>query len=100
MFSVNELCGVKLTEDSFINFDRDGNFIFENDPSFKSIKLTDRFNRTIMVNSYEECEHYVLGGWNSSESMNIEYFSQYFLLILILVSVLKRKYLLRFRYEN
>lgn len=100
MFTVNELCGVKLTEDSFINFDTDGNFIFENDPTFKSIKLTDRFNRTIMVNSYEECEHYVLGGWNSSENMNIEYFSQYFLLILILVAVLKRKYLLRFRYEN
>ena len=81
MFTVNELCGVKLTEDSFINFDTDGNFIFENDPTFKSIKLTDRFNRTIMVNSYEECEHYVLGGWNSSENMNIEYFSQYFLLL-------------------
>ena len=53
-----------------------------------------------MVNSFEECEHYVLGGWNSSVSMNIEYFSQYFLIILIVVAVLKRKYLLRFRYEN
>ena len=100
MYTVKELCGLKLTEESFAIFDKDGNFIFENDPSFESINLTDKFNRTIMVNSYEECEHYVLGGWNSSASMNIEYFSQYFLLILIVVAVLKRKYLLSFRYEN
>jgi hypothetical protein len=100
MFSVNELCGVKLTKESFVTFDKDGNLIFENDPNFESITLTDKFNRTIMVNSFEECEHYVLGGWNSSVSMNIEYFSQYFLIILIVVAVLKRKYLLRFRYEN
>jgi len=100
MFSVNDLCGVRLTKESFVNFDKDGNFIFENDPNFESIKLTDKFNRTIMVNSFEECEHYVLGGWNSSANMNIEYFSQYFLIIFIVVAVLKRKYLLRFRYEN
>tara|TARA_S200000501_G_C20625126_1_gene656340 strand:- start:311 stop:613 length:303 start_codon:yes stop_codon:yes gene_type:complete len=100
MFTVKELCGIKLTEESLVIFDGDGNFIFENDPSFESINLTDKFNRTIMVNSYEECEHYVLGGWNSSASMNIEYFSQYFLLIFIVVAVLKRKYLLSFIYEN
>ena len=100
MFSVDELCGVKLTEESFIPFDSDENFIFENDPNYNSVKLTDRFNRTVMVNSYEECEHYVLGGWNRSESMNLEFYSQYLLLVVIVVTVLKRKYILRLKYEN
>tara|TARA_B100001113_G_scaffold46694_1_gene33360 strand:+ start:36778 stop:37080 length:303 start_codon:yes stop_codon:yes gene_type:complete len=100
MFTVKELCGTKSTKENFKIFEIDGNFIFENDLNFESVKLTDKFNRTIMVNSFDECEHYVLGGWNSSTNMNIEYFSQYFLLILIVVTVLKRKYLLRFKYEN
>jgi hypothetical protein len=100
MFSVKELCGVQSTEESFISFDTNGNFIFENDPNYESVKLTDKFNRSVMVNSYEECEHYALGGWNRSESMNIEYFSQYLLLVLIVVTVLKRKYILRLKYEN
>jgi len=100
MFSVKELCGIKLTEESFISIDTNGNFIFENDPNYNSVKLTDRFNRTVMVNSYEECEHYVLGGWNRSESMNLEFYSQYLLLVVIVVTVLKRKYILRLKYEN
>tara|TARA_A100001011_G_C14142215_1_gene770219 strand:+ start:242 stop:544 length:303 start_codon:yes stop_codon:yes gene_type:complete len=100
MFSVKELCGIKLTEESFISFDTNSNFIFENDPNYNSVKLTDKFNRTVMVNSYEECEHYVLGGWNRSESMNLEFYSQYLLLVLIVVTVLKRKYILRLKYEN
>ena len=100
MFSGKELCGIKLTEESFISFDTNGNFIFENDPNYNSVKLTDRFNRTVMVNSYEECEHYVLGGWNRSESMNLEFYSQYLLLVVIVVTVLKRKYILRLKYEN
>tara|TARA_B100000902_G_C27303235_1_gene914004 strand:- start:1794 stop:2096 length:303 start_codon:yes stop_codon:yes gene_type:complete len=100
VYTVKELCGVKSTEESFITFGENGDFIFENDPNFESISLTDKFNRTILVNSYEECEHYVLGGWNRSESMNIEYLSQYLLLVLIVVVVVKRKYLLSYKYEN
>ena len=100
MFSVKELCGIKLTEESFISFDTNSNFIFENDPNYNSVKLTDKFNRTVMVNSYEECEHYVLGGWNRSETMNLEFYSQYLLLVVIVVTVLKRKYILRLKYEN
>lgn len=95
MFSVKELCGIKTTEESFISYDSDGSFIFENDPYFSSVNLTNKFNRTIIVNSYEECEHYVLGGWNRSESMNVEYFSQYLLVILLIVIVLKKKELFK-----
>jgi len=92
MSSVKELCGIKLTDESFKKINTDGSYIFDNDASYQKVKLTDRFNRTITVNSFEECEHYVLGGWNRSESMNVEHFSQYFLLILIVIVILKRKY--------
>jgi hypothetical protein len=100
MYSVTELCGAKLTEENFISFDIDGNFIFENDPNFNSIKLTNKFNRSIMVNSHEECEHYVLGGWDRTETLNVEYFSQYLLIILLVVAIVKRKFFFTINYEN
>ena len=61
MYSVEWLCGVKKSNQNFKNIDLNGSFIFENDPSYEAIQLWDRFNRTLVVNSFEECEHYVLG---------------------------------------
>ncbi len=93
MYSVEWLCGVKSSSQSFKNIDLNGNFIFENDPSYESIQLWDRFNRTLVVNSFDECEHYVMGGWSYTQNLNIEQFSQ-LMIIVLLSSILffKRKY--------
>ncbi len=39
------------------------NFIFVNDPNFDSLNLFDFFGRVVTVNSFQECAHYVSGGW-------------------------------------
>ena len=38
-------------------------YIFQIDPEFISITLTDLEGNLAIVNSYEECQHYVKGGW-------------------------------------
>tara|TARA_A200000113_G_scaffold222814_1_gene237133 strand:- start:499 stop:792 length:294 start_codon:yes stop_codon:yes gene_type:complete len=93
MYSVEWLCGVKRSNQNFKSIDLNGNFIFENDPNFVAIQLWDRFNRTLVVNSFEECEHYVLGGWSYTQNLNIEQFSQ-LVIIFLLSSILifRRKY--------
>ncbi len=39
------------------------NYVFEVDPSFTSINLFDFLGNGATVNSFEECAHYVNGGW-------------------------------------
>ena len=41
----------------------DNSFVFLNDPNFDSLNLFDFFGRVVTVNSFEECAHYVSGGW-------------------------------------
>lgn len=93
MTNVEKLCGLKETQKIFKTISSDGSFIFENDPEYDALTLTDYLNRTITVNSYDECEHYVIGGWSSSKSMNLEYFSQYFLLLILFTVMFKKIFL-------
>jgi len=39
------------------------NYVFEPDSNFPKINLKDKDGNTATVNSYEECYHYVNGGW-------------------------------------
>ena len=41
----------------------DNSYVFLNDPNFDSLNLFDFFGRVVTVNSFEECAHYVSGGW-------------------------------------
>ena len=41
----------------------DNSFVFLNDPNYDSLNLFDFFGRVVTVNSFEECAHYVSGGW-------------------------------------
>ena len=43
----------------------DPNFIFQNDPTFNQVMLWDIDSNWVYVNSFVECEHYVLGGWSN-----------------------------------
>jgi len=42
---------------------KDNSFVFLNDPNYDSLNLFDFFGRVVTVNSFEECAHYVSGGW-------------------------------------
>lgn len=76
---------------SFKKLTEYGQYIFENDPNFNKVNLYDKLFRTITVNSFDECEHYVLGGWDRSVEMNMEFYSQYFLLLLLVMVVIKKR---------
>ena len=39
-------------------------YVFENDTSFESVQLFDIEGNKVFVNSFQECQHYVSGGWN------------------------------------
>ena len=59
---ISEFCGP--TPADYIPVETtDNNFIFVNDPDFQQINLYDFFGRGATVNSFEECAHYVNGGW-------------------------------------
>jgi len=54
----------------------DPNYVFINDPDFSPIKVWDINSNSIFVNSFNECEHYVSGGWNYLPEQNSEYLLQ------------------------
>ena len=98
MYSVKELCGINEAEESFKSSDPSGFLIFTNDPNFETVQLWNKLNNTIFVNSFEECEHYVAGGWNSTKSLNIEYLSQGIILITLATFLIIKK--IKLRYKN
>ena len=42
------------------NIENNPNFVFENDPAFPGVQLYDEDGNIVTVNSFTECEHYVL----------------------------------------
>ena len=48
------------------NIESNPNFVFENDPAFPGVQLYDEDGNIVTVNSFTECEHYVLGGWDNT----------------------------------
>ena len=61
---VIRICGAYPENFKSLEITSDPNFVFENDPSFNPVKVWDSENNYVFVNSFQECEHYVLGGWN------------------------------------
>ena len=87
-------CG-KYPED-FIKIDilSDPDFVFVNDTNYQSIQLFDSELNTIYVNSFIECEHYVLGGWDNSPAQFNE-ISFHNSLSLIIVGAILSRYLIK-----
>ncbi len=90
---VIEICG-EYPED-FIKEDilSNPNFIFTNDPGYLGVKVWDIDGNSVFVNSFQECEHYVTGGWDIIPIQDREYFLQNFLLLGVLVVVVVKYYL-------
>lgn len=73
---VIKFCGQYPLDYVKIDILNDSNFIFKNDPLYDSVKLFDWENNTVTVNSFIECEHYVLGGWDYDYIVETEYLLQ------------------------
>ena len=57
-----EICGLVPINYSKENLNSD-NIVFQNDSNFNPINLYDFWGNLVTVNSFEECKHYVEGGW-------------------------------------
>ena len=74
----------------------DPNYVFENDSSYQAVQLYDNELNSVFVNSFVECEHYVLGGWDNSPTQfnEISYHNSYSIMLVgaLVVRFLLKKY--------
>ena len=61
---VQKFCGEYPSEYIKPDIKSNPNFVFENDINFETVQLWDIDGNTVFVNSFIECEHYVIGGWS------------------------------------
>lgn len=86
--TVEVLCGAYPENFSSADISSNPNFVFENDPKYESVTLFDIEENAATVNSFQECEHYVTGGWNYIPSEGIsESFLQISLTAIALVGI-------------
>lgn len=94
---IEQLCG--KFPDNFVKQDvgNDPDYVFINDQSYPSTQLWDADNNTVFVNSFEECFHYVEGGWSYNPSIFNEQTLQLYVLtgftLILLSSFVFRKFL-------
>lgn len=69
---VKIICGEYPDNFKKVEIKSDENFVFENDPSYITVQLFDRDENTVYVNSFIECEHYVMGGWDQNSMIILE----------------------------
>lgn len=68
--TVDELCGEYPLNYVSPEIGNNPNYVFISDPNFESKRLQDEVGNVVFVNSFIECEHYVLGGWNFIPNIN------------------------------
>jgi len=92
---VIRVCGPYPENYKSMEITSDPNFIFENDTAFNPVKVWYSENNYIFVNSFQECEHYVLGGWNYDPIYTNELGLQNLLLTITIVGFLLYKFVKR-----
>ena len=93
MKAIANICGVQPEGFEKIDISSDPNFVFKNDANYAATQLFDGEGNTVFVNSYLECQHYVLGGWDYTPLKNSEIFLQesllYVVVALLVITSLK-----------
>lgn len=89
---VQKFCGEYPSEYIKPDIESNPNFVFENDTSFESVQLWDIDGNTVFVNSFIECEHYVIGGWSYlvNEIKFNESTYQLYLGLIVLIGIISR----------
>tara|TARA_B110000444_G_C18633711_1_gene498088 strand:- start:437 stop:745 length:309 start_codon:yes stop_codon:yes gene_type:complete len=72
MKAIANICGVQPEGFEKIDISSDPNFVFKNDNNYAATQLFDGEGNTVFVNSYLECQHYVMGGWDYTPLKNAE----------------------------
>ena len=72
MKAIAKICGVQPEGFEKIDISSDPSYVFTNDANYAATQLFDGEGNTVFVNSYTECQHYVLGGWNYTPLKNSE----------------------------
>jgi hypothetical protein len=93
---VKLICGEYPLSFQKQTFESDANFIFENDPMFNAVRVFDSEDNVAYVNSFVECEHYVLGGWDQIPSVRREE-SFHTTFSVIIIGILLIRYIFRFK---
>jgi len=71
-----------------VNISNSPDYVFKPDSSFNVVKLHDIEGNTVFVNSFVECEHYVMGGWNYNLSnINNFSYSEFSILLIFVISL-------------
>jgi len=93
---VENICGE--APNNFIEPDikNNPNYVFEPDSNFPKINLEDKDGNTATVNSYEECYHYVKGGWKKPPPPLINFadidlenlFLRVFLIVYLIITII------------
>ena len=91
MFNLEQVCGTNNSDQIFSEINSDGILIFINDPNYSGVQLWNRLNKTVYVNSYEECEHYFIGGYDSSQQLNIEIYSRVILIVFLMAVIITKR---------
>ena len=91
MYSLEQTCGTNNSDENYSEINADGILVFINDPNFTTVQLWNKFNKTVYVNSYEECEHYFLGGFDSTTSLNVEIYSRTILIVFLFAIVITKR---------
>ena len=72
MKAIANICGVQPEGFEKTDISSDPNFVFKNDANYAATQLFDGEGNTVFVNSYLECQHYVMGGWDYTPLKNAE----------------------------
>ena len=91
MYILEQVCGVNNSDQKFSEMNSDGILIFTNDPNYSTVQLWNKLNKTIYVNSYEECQHYFLGGFDSTQQLNIEIYSRAIIIVFLIVVIITKR---------
>ena len=92
---VENFCGPYPEGHVFQDISSNPNYVFKNDSNYDQVMLSDIEGNTVYVNSFIECEHYVLGGWNYSspksfgEGLDLLMFSKLLIVVLIVTTIIK-----------
>ena len=83
---VESICGENKSYTLQTVTEDNPDYVFTADPEFNPVRLYDSEANTVLVNSFEECSHYVSGGWGIVEPAIVNNKLVYLgLLVLILV---------------
>lgn len=85
------LCGENNRNKEVEDIVDNPNFVFESDPNYTSVFLFDAEGNAVIVNSWEECRHYVVGNWIYKEKSSDMILYLYFLIILVFVVFIYKK---------